>query len=134
MTSINAGIDGVFLRRATPDDAAQVQAILNSEVSVIDPTHGRFGIDIAKQIIESPGDPSPTWLFSERDVAGDNLKAMGDEVLGDEAKLIRLVKIIGKVLHTKLAKIESHSTELKVPIRAYRCPICYKWHLTSQSR
>lgn len=83
MTSINAGIDGVFLRRATPDDAAQVQAILNSEVSVIDPTHGRFGIDIAKQIIESPGDPSPTWLFSERDVAGDNLKAMGDEVLGE---------------------------------------------------
>lgn len=33
-----------------------------------------------------------------------------------------------------MAKIESHSTELKLPIRAYRCPICYKWHLTSQSR
>jgi hypothetical protein len=35
--------------------------------------------------------------------SGDNLKAMGEEVLGDEAKLARLVKIIGKVLHTKLA-------------------------------
>ncbi len=69
MTSTNAGIDGVFLRRATPDDAPQVQAILNSEVSAIDPTHGSFGIDIAKQIIESPGDPSPTWLFSGRDGA-----------------------------------------------------------------
>ncbi|MEN9287838.1 MAG: hypothetical protein RLZ88_508, partial [Actinomycetota bacterium] len=29
--------------------------------------------------------------------------AMGDEVLGDDQKLAKLVKIIGTVLHTKLA-------------------------------
>jgi ribosomal protein S18 acetylase RimI-like enzyme len=69
MTTINAGIDGVFLRRATPDDTVAIQEILSSEISAIDPTHGSFGIDIAKQIIESPGDPSPTWLFSELDGA-----------------------------------------------------------------
>jgi ribosomal protein S18 acetylase RimI-like enzyme len=70
MTTINAGIAEIFLRRATPDDSVAIQEILNSEISAIDPTHGSFGIDIAKQIIESPGDPSPTWLFSDRDGAG----------------------------------------------------------------
>ena len=63
------GVKDNLIRRATPDDAVQIQAVLISEVSAIDPTHGSFGIDIAKQIIESPGDPSPTWLFSERDGA-----------------------------------------------------------------
>lgn len=69
MTTINAGIAEVFIRLATPDDAVAIQAVLNSEISAIDPTHGIFGIDVAKQIIESPGDPSPTWLFSDRDGA-----------------------------------------------------------------
>lgn len=69
MTTINAGIAEVFIRLATPDDAVAIQAVLNSEISAIDPTHGSFGIDIAKQIIESPGDPSPTWLFSDQDGA-----------------------------------------------------------------
>lgn len=65
MTSISAEIDGVFVRQATPEDAAVIHDILNSEISAIDPTHGSFGIDIARQIIESPGDPSPTWLFCD---------------------------------------------------------------------
>ena len=65
MTSINAGIAGVFVCQASPEDAAVIHEILNSEIAAIDPTHGSFGIDIAKQIIDSPGDPSPTWFFSD---------------------------------------------------------------------
>jgi hypothetical protein len=35
--------------------------------------------------------------------SSENLKAMGAEILGDDVKLARLVNIIGKVLHAKLA-------------------------------
>ncbi len=31
-----------------------------------------------------------------------------------------------------MAKIAVKSTELKIPTRAYRCPMCHYWHLTSQ--
>ncbi len=31
-----------------------------------------------------------------------------------------------------MSKIEVKSTELKIPTRAYRCPLCSGWHLTSQ--
>ena len=55
----------MFVRQATSNDAELVLEILNSEIAAVDPAHGLFGIDIAKQIIESPGDPSPTWLFSD---------------------------------------------------------------------
>jgi ribosomal protein S18 acetylase RimI-like enzyme len=58
---------GVSLKQAYPEDAVVIQEILNSEISAIDPTHGSFGIDIARQIIASPGDPSPTWLFRDED-------------------------------------------------------------------
>lgn len=54
-----------------------------------------------EQFLESPD--LKTVLLTAILASGDNLKAMGEEVLGDEAKLARLVKIIGKVLHTKLA-------------------------------
>ncbi len=54
-----------------------------------------------EQFLESPDlrDVLLTAILA----SGENLKAMGEEVLGDDAKLARLVKIIGKVLHTKLA-------------------------------
>jgi GNAT superfamily N-acetyltransferase len=55
----------VFVRQASIEDAELVLEIFNSEIDAIDPAHGGFGIDIAKQIIDSPGDPSPTWLFSD---------------------------------------------------------------------
>jgi hypothetical protein len=55
----------MFVRQANPEDAELVLEILNSEMAMVDPEHGLFGLDIAKQIIESPGDPSPTWLFSD---------------------------------------------------------------------
>ncbi len=55
----------MFVRQATSSDAELVLEILNSEIAAVDPAHGLFGIDIAKQIIDSPGDPSPTWLFSD---------------------------------------------------------------------
>lgn len=55
----------MFVRLANPEDAELVLEILNSEMAMVDPEHGLFGLDIAKQIIESPGDPSPTWLFSD---------------------------------------------------------------------
>ena len=31
-----------------------------------------------------------------------------------------------------MSKIAVKSTELKIPTRAYRCPLCSGWHLTSQ--
>lgn len=31
-----------------------------------------------------------------------------------------------------LAKLQNNSTRLSVPQRAYKCPMCHKWHLTSQ--
>jgi mycothiol synthase len=63
MTSINSNLDGVSVRRATPEDAAAIKQILDSEIFAVDPTHGSFGIGIANEIIDSSGDPSPTWLF-----------------------------------------------------------------------
>jgi len=57
----------VFIRKAVAQDAELVLEILNSEIQAVDPAHGLFGLDIAKQIIDSPGDPSPTWLFSEKE-------------------------------------------------------------------
>ena len=55
----------MFIRQAKIEDAPLVLEILNSEILAVDPAHGAFGLDIAKQIIDSPGDPSPTWLFSD---------------------------------------------------------------------
>lgn len=55
----------MFVRQAVAEDAELVLEILNSEIEAVDPAHGAFGLDIAKQIIDSPGDPSPTWLFSD---------------------------------------------------------------------
>jgi len=55
----------MFIRKASIEDAPLVLEILNSEITAVDPAHGAFGLDIAKQIIDSPGDPSPTWLFSD---------------------------------------------------------------------
>jgi GNAT superfamily N-acetyltransferase len=55
----------VFIRQASIEDAPLVLEILNSEILAVDQAHGAFGLDIAKQIIDSPGEPSPTWLFSE---------------------------------------------------------------------
>lgn len=57
----------MFIRQATIEDAPLVLEILNSEILAVDPAHGVFGLDIAKQIIDSPGDPSPTWLFSDNE-------------------------------------------------------------------
>lgn len=54
-----------FVRQATLHDAELVLEILNSEINGVDPMHGSYGIDIAKMMIESPGDPSATWLFSD---------------------------------------------------------------------
>ena len=54
-----------------------------------------------EQFLESPD--LKTVLLTALLTSSDNLKAMGDEVLGDDQKLARLVKIIGTVLHTKLA-------------------------------
>jgi GNAT superfamily N-acetyltransferase len=59
----------LFVRQATLKDAELVLEILNSEVNGVDPDEGNYGIDIAKSIIESPGDPSATWLFSENEDA-----------------------------------------------------------------
>jgi ribosomal protein S18 acetylase RimI-like enzyme len=59
----------LFVRQAVADDAQLVLQILNSEIAAVDPAHGHFGIDIAKQIIDSPGDPSPTWLFSDDELS-----------------------------------------------------------------
>ena len=63
----------MFVRKAVAQDAELVLEILNSEIQAVDPAHGLFGLDIAKQIIDSPGDPSPTWLFSDTE---------GSEVFG----------------------------------------------------
>jgi len=54
-----------------------------------------------EQFLESPD--LKTVLLTAILASGGNLKAMGEEVLGDEAKLAKLVRIIGKVLHAKLA-------------------------------
>lgn len=59
----------LFIRQATLEDAELVLEILNSEVNGVDPDEGNYGIDIAKNIIQSPGDPSATWLFSENEQA-----------------------------------------------------------------
>jgi hypothetical protein len=55
----------VFIRQASIEDAPLVLEILNSEILAVDQAHGAFGLDIAKQIIDSPNEPSPTWLFSD---------------------------------------------------------------------
>lgn len=54
-----------------------------------------------EQFLESPD--LKTVLLTALLTSGDNLKAMGDEVLSDDQKLAKLVKIIGTVLHSKLA-------------------------------
>lgn len=59
----------LFVRQATPEDAELALEILNSEIKGVDPDHGSYGIDIARMMIESPGDPSPTFLFSENENA-----------------------------------------------------------------
>lgn len=53
-----------------------------------------------EQFLESPD--LRTVLLTALLTSSDNLKAMGDEVLGDEQKLARLVRIIGSVLHARL--------------------------------
>ena len=58
-------------------------------------------LPIFEQFLESPD--LKTVLLTALLTSSDNLKAMGDEVLGDDQKLARLVKIIGTVLHAKLA-------------------------------
>ena len=58
-------ITKVFVRQASASDAELVLEILNSEIAAVDPAHGLFGLDMVKQIIDSPGDPSPTYLFSD---------------------------------------------------------------------
>ena len=55
----------MFVRQASSSDAELVLEILNSEIAAVDPAHGLFSLDIAKQVIDSPGDSSPTWLFSD---------------------------------------------------------------------
>jgi ribosomal protein S18 acetylase RimI-like enzyme len=69
MSQTNAEIASPFIRQETLDDAEIVLEILNSEVKGVDPDHGNYGLDIAKMMIESPGDPSPTWLFSDNENA-----------------------------------------------------------------
>jgi ribosomal protein S18 acetylase RimI-like enzyme len=59
----------LFIRQATLEDAEIVLEILNSENNGVDPDQGNYGIDIAKNIIQSPGDPSATWLFSDNENA-----------------------------------------------------------------
>ena len=54
-----------------------------------------------EQFLESPD--LKTVLLTALLTSGDNLKAMGDEVLSDDQKLAKLVRIIGTVLHSKLA-------------------------------
>lgn len=54
-----------------------------------------------EQFLESPD--LRTVLLTALLTSGDNLKAMGDEVLSDDQKLAKLVRIIGTVLHSKLA-------------------------------
>lgn len=55
----------MFIRQASIEDAPLVLEILNSEILAVDQANGAFGLDIAKQIIDSPNEPSPTWLFSD---------------------------------------------------------------------
>ena len=69
MSQEHESIAPLFVRQATLKDAELVLEILNSEVNGVDPDEGNYGIDIAKNIIESPGDPSATWLFSENEDA-----------------------------------------------------------------
>ena len=69
MSQEHETIAPLFVRQATLKDAELVLEILNSEVNGVDPDEGNYGIDIAKNIIESPGDPSATWLFSENEDA-----------------------------------------------------------------
>ena len=54
-----------------------------------------------EQFLESPD--LKTVLLTALLTSGDNLKAMGDEVLSDDQKLAKLVRIIGTVLHSKMA-------------------------------
>ena len=54
-----------------------------------------------EQFLESPY--LKKVLLTALLTSSDNLKAMGDEVLADDQKLTNLVRIIGTVLHTKLA-------------------------------
>lgn len=54
-----------------------------------------------EQFLQSPD--LRTALLTALLTSSDNLRAMGDEVLGDDEKLAWLVKIIGTVLHAKLA-------------------------------
>ncbi len=54
-----------------------------------------------EQFLESPDLKSA--LLTALLTSSENLRAMGDEVLGDDHKLAKLVKIIGTVLHQKLA-------------------------------
>jgi hypothetical protein len=54
-----------------------------------------------EQFLESPD--LKTVLLSALLTSGDNLKAMGDAVLSDDQKLAKLVKIIGTILHSKVA-------------------------------
>lgn len=63
--STQTPITKVFVRQASSSDAELVLEILNSEIAAVDPAHGLFGLDMIKQIIDSPGDPSPTYLFSD---------------------------------------------------------------------
>ena len=65
MTQIIGSAASLHVRQATPQDAELVLEILNSEINGVDPEHGNYGIDIARMMIESPNDPSATWLFSE---------------------------------------------------------------------
>ena len=69
MSLTNAGALSLFVRQATPEDAELVLEILNSEINGVDPDHGNYGIDIARMMIESPNDPSATWLFSDSERA-----------------------------------------------------------------
>ena len=69
MSLTNAGAPSLFVRQATPEDAELVLEILNSEINGVDPDHGNYGIDIARMMIESPNDPSATWLFSDSERA-----------------------------------------------------------------
>lgn len=51
-------------------------------------------------------------LSTELLTSSDNLKAIGDEVLGDYQKLARLVKTIGTVMHSKvLLRIRTYSVQ-----------------------
>ena len=54
-----------------------------------------------EQFLESPD--LRTVLLTALLTSGDNLRAMGDEVLSDDQKLAKLVKISGTVLHSRFA-------------------------------